>query len=82
MEMVKDMERKVIKTGNSLGANMTDALKKIGAEKGIHYQLRLLIMKFVLQKNNQKWSYHRVSVKTFLRYWRAQSAIMTKRSKG
>lgn len=32
--MVKDMERKVIKMGNSLGISMTDALKEIGATKG------------------------------------------------
>ena len=34
MSAVNEMERKVIKMGNSLGVNMTEALKRIGAKKG------------------------------------------------
>ncbi|MFD1360952.1 AbrB/MazE/SpoVT family DNA-binding domain-containing protein [Lentibacillus salinarum] len=54
MEMVKDMERKVIKTGNSLGANMTDALKKIGAEKGDTLSIEVIDHEIRITKKQPK----------------------------
>ncbi|GAA0594095.1 hypothetical protein GCM10009001_07770 [Virgibacillus siamensis] len=54
MKMVRDMERNVIKMGNSLGVNMTDALKEINAEKGDTLSIEIVDKEIRLRKKQPK----------------------------